>query len=46
MQKPQTIDLGGKKMEEMLFNSFMGYLLEAPNFPSSQGLNLRSPSFQ
>jgi hypothetical protein len=42
MQKLQTINLGGKKMEEMLFNSFMGYLLEAPSFPSSQGLSLKS----
>jgi hypothetical protein len=42
MQKMQTINLGGKKMEEMLFNYFMGYLLEALSFPSSQGLSLKS----
>jgi len=46
MQKLQIVDLRGKKMEEMLFNSFMGYLLEAPSFASSQGLSLRSPSSQ
>ncbi len=46
MQKPQIVDLGGKKMEEMLLNSFMGYILEAPSFPYSQGLSLRSPSSQ
>lgn len=46
MQKLQTIDLRGKKMEEMLLNSFMGYLLQAPDFPSSQGFSLRSPSSQ
>jgi hypothetical protein len=46
MQELKIVDLGGKKMEEMLFNSFMGYLLEAPNFLSSQRLSLRSPSSQ
>jgi hypothetical protein len=29
-----------------LFNSFMGYFLEAPSFCSSQGLSLKSPSSQ
>jgi hypothetical protein len=33
-------------MEEMLLNSFMGYLLEALSFPSSKGLSLRSPFSQ
>jgi hypothetical protein len=27
-------------MEENLPNSFMGYLLEGPSFPSSQGFNI------
>jgi hypothetical protein len=27
-------------MEENLPNSFMGYLLEEPSFPSSQGFNI------
>ncbi len=46
MQKLQIVNLGGEKMEEMLFNSFMGYFLEAPSFCSSQGLSLKSPSSQ
>jgi hypothetical protein len=29
-----------------LLNSFIGYILEAPSFPYSQGLSLRSPSSQ